>query len=329
MGCTDFTLLSLVRRDIENIESIVLYRAVGGIGDAVMIVPAITALRKEYGKDAKIVIVTIPYCAPIFFNNPDIDYVVNAEQFTGVDACRDYFEKLGSLFITLSNPCPSSIYEASNEPNIYRSRQELFCEACGVQYKIENNRLFVTDHDNMVARKAIPFDQYVVVHCSSNSKFRDLPHYHTDYLIKLLSERLEPSNMGVVLISHGWKYKHHKRKNIIRVLQPPLSHTIAVINNSMGLIGSDSMGIHVAGALGLPSYGIFGMTNPEMRMAYPKADWYRRYNRCHRQYCWYHPCVFRFCLKAINMKHVADDFLDFIFDLGGKYDEKIRVKRTI
>jgi ADP-heptose:LPS heptosyltransferase len=314
--CTDFEFLSNVRKAIEKKESMVIYRNVGGIGDAVMIVPAITALRKEFGNRIKIVIVTLPYCAPVFFNNPDIDFVVDGNQFASIEMCREYFEKLGSLFIALSNPCPSAMYEASNEPEIHKSRQQLFCEACGVKYKIENNKLFVSEEDNTIARQAIKLDRYVVVHCSSNSKFRDLPHYHTDFLIKKLSEKLKPEGIGVVLISHNWKYKHHKRDNIVRVLQPPLRHTIAVINNSMGLIGADSMGVHVAGALGLPTYGLFGMTNPNMRMLYPVSSWYKGYNRCHRQYCWYHPCAFRFCLKAISMEKVSEDFINFIFTKG-------------
>lgn len=312
MGSSDFTNPLVVAREIKGKESIVLYRNVGGIGDAVMITPAITALRKEFGFGIKIIVVAIPYIAPIFFNNPYIDYIVNGQQFESIDSCRNFFESLGSLFVGLSNPCPSAIYESDNEPTIYKSRQELFCEACGVDFDKNNSRIFISEQDNEVSLNAIPFDKYVVIHCSSNSRFRDLPNYHTDYLIRYISDQMYPH--GVVLISHNWKYKHHRRKNIIRVIHPPLQHTIAVINNSLGLIGADSMGVHVAGALNKPSYGIFGMTDPKCRMLYPIADWYKGYTRCKRQYCWYHPCIFRFCLKSLDMKDVGRKFLDFVFD---------------
>jgi len=310
-----FTDAKNIKALVGNSESVVFYRNVGGIGDAVMIVPSITAYRKQYGKDVKMIVATVSYCLPVFYNNPDVDYIVNTDQFKSTMDCRIFFEYIGSLFIQLSDPCPCSIYESSHEPLILKSRQELFAEACGVEFLIENNRMFVSDLDNKIAKKSVGYDKYIVVHCSSNSKFRSLPHAHVDYLVKYLAKRLNP--IGVVLISHDWKYKYSKYDNVTRVISSPMNHIIAIINNSIGLIGPDSMGVHVAGALGIPSYGIFGMTDPKCRMLYDKAGWYSGYHRCKKQHCWYHPCLFRFCLNAINIKDVAEKFLTF---LGG-YNE--------
>jgi ADP-heptose:LPS heptosyltransferase len=322
MNNTGFSKLEDVIDDIKNQDSIVLYRDVGGIGDAAMITGAVTGLRRGYGKGIRIIVATIPYVAPVFYSNPDIDWIIDSSQFdrihadgvvdygSGKNTCQTIFEKYGALFIGLSHPCPSSQYEAINEPltrrntRIIKSRQELFTEACGIKFKKGDCRLYLSDIEKDSFHP--PFKNYMVFHVKSNSKSRNLPNNHIDYLTSLLSKRYE----GVVLLSHEYKYKLGKYNNVIKLDRLPLREIMITIALSNMVIGVDSMGLHIGGGFGIPLYGIFGTVDPEMRLAgYPNASWYTGYKRCSRKPCWYHPCIFGFCMKSINIRNLADDIL--------------------
>jgi ADP-heptose:LPS heptosyltransferase len=207
-----FSKLQTVIDDIKNHDSIVIYRDIGGIGDGVMITGAVTGLRREFQKSIKIVVATIPYVAPVFFNNPDVDWIVDSSQFdrvhadgaidygSGRDICREIFEKHGSVFYGLSHPCPSAQYESINEPlpkrntRIVKSRQQLFSESCGVAFVKGDCHLYLSD----IERDSFhpPYKEYIVFHLKSNSKSRNLPNNHIDYMIKLLSK-----HFNIVLLS--------------------------------------------------------------------------------------------------------------------------------
>jgi len=316
-----FTRLETVIDDIKNHDSIVLYRDIGGIGDAVMITGAITGLRRGFKDSIRIVVATIPYVAPVFYNNPDIDWIIDSSQFdrmhgtsvdfgSGKDICRTIFEKAGSLFIGLSHPCPSAQYESANEPlpkrntSIIKSRQELFSQACDVKYERGDCHLYISDNEQDAFLK--PFEDYLIFHVKSNSKSRNLPNNHIDYLTSLLAKKFE----GVVLLSHEYKYKLHKHSNVVKLDRKPLRDVMTVIANSRMVIGVDSMGLHIGGGFNLPLYGLFGTVDPAMRLGgYNKSTWYDGYKRCSRKPCWYHPCIFGFCMKSINIGNIADDIV--------------------
>jgi len=314
-----FSDIKTVIDDIHNHDSVLIYRDVGGIGDAAMITGAVTGIRRGLGKDIRIIVATIPYCSPVFYNNPDVNWLIDSTQFdrvhydgaidygSGKDICKGIFESNGSMFFGLSHPCPSALYESQNEPNIQRSRQDLFSEACGVKFKVGDCAIYPTQEELLIAKKAIPFDKYTVFHVKSNAKSRDLPKYHVDNLARLLSK-----HTNLVLLSHDWKYRLYKYKNIVRVVRTPLREIIAIIANSEMLVGVDSMGVHLAGSLRVPVFGLFGTVNPRMRLGgYPNATWYSGYHRCKRQPCWYHPCIFGFCMRSISMKDVMESIMWF------------------
>lgn len=308
--------IDIVISSIRGKDAIVVYRGIGGIGDAVMITGAVHGLRREYGSDIIIIVATIPYCAPIFYYNPDVDYIVDSTKFdrisksniiygSGKDICRKVFESVGSIFISLSHECPCAIYESSNEPNIHKSRQELFARACDIKYRKGQCKVYTNDEELEHASKYIPYDKYIVFQSSSANSTRDLPKYHCNSLTSILSSRLATKGYGLVSLLPG---RNHK--NIIHITNTSLRHIISIVSKADMLVGIDSMGIHVAGALDVPIYGIFGPTNPAMRLSdYNNAAWYKGYSKCKRQPCWYHPCIFRQCMKRISMGDLASDIV--------------------
>lgn len=323
----DVAPINDVLDDIKNKESVVLYRDIGGVGDAIMITGAITGLRRELGDSIKIVVATTPQCAPVFYNNPRVDWIIDSTKYdfihgdqavdygSGQSIVRNLFENTGSLFIPLSHPCPSAFYESNNEPVrkkrrtvIAKSRQELFAETCGVKFKHGDCEIYLTPDEVRFSRKLVKHKRYIVLHVQSNSKSRNLPKYHIDNLIRLLSKKL--GDTGLVLISHNWDYKHEERGNVTRIINSPLRSVFGVIANSDMLVGVDSMGCHAAGALRVPVFGIFGTVDPKMRLgAYPNATWYKGYTKCKWMPCWYHPCVFNYCMKCINIDDLSDKII--------------------
>jgi ADP-heptose:LPS heptosyltransferase len=316
-----FSKLETVIEDIKNNDSVVLYRDIGGIGDGVMITGAVAGLRRGFKDSIRIVVATIPYVAPVFFNNPDVDWIVDSSQFdrihsngvvdfgSGKDVCKTIFEKYGSLFIGLSHPCPSAQYESINEPlpnrdtHISKSRQVLFAEACGGKFEKGDCRLYLSDAERDSFHP--PYENYIVFHVKSNSKSRNLKNSHIDYMANLLSRYF-----NVVLLSHEYKYKHSGNGRIIKLGRKPLREIMQTIAFSDMVIGVDSMGLHVGGGFGITLYGLFGTIDPRMRLeGYHNSFWYNGYNRCRRKPCWYHPCIFGFCMKAINIRNLVDDIV--------------------
>lgn len=308
-----------VLHNINNKESIVIYRDVGGIGDAVMITGAIHGLRKEWGSDIIIIIATIPYCAPVFYYNPDVDYIIDSSQFDrvhkdgkvdyggGKNICRSVFESAGSLFISLSHECPCSEYESANEPGISKSRQRLFAEACGLKYHKGYCKVYTDSEELEGIKDLIPYDKYIVYQCKSTERSRNIPGYHNKKLIHILSRKLNDIGYGLVILSYN---SNIRGSNITNISDVSLRNSISIISRSIMLVGIDSMGVHIAGACGVPVYGIFGPTDPEMRLSdYSNTAWYKGYSKCKREPCWYHPCLLNFCMRSISMDDLASDIV--------------------
>ena len=54
----------------------VVSRPVGGIGDAIMILPSLTALKKQIGDDL-LIVSCVDYVKPIFAHNPYVDIIMS------------------------------------------------------------------------------------------------------------------------------------------------------------------------------------------------------------------------------------------------------------
>lgn len=279
----------------------VFHRPVGGIGDAVMLLPAITGLKKQVGNDL-VVVSCVDYIAPIFEHHPYIDYIMS---YTGEQISKgiDYralcaLQDVGSVVHRYFSPCPAAVYEAENNPDIIKPRQDIFCDHAGVKFDIDNYCLTLTDDE-----KDIPLGEgmkYIVVQIRSHDRWRDYRHMKwlleelarvgrkKDFLVITVDSTIDPEVQGVKAYTH---------RNIRFIL--------GLISGAMLLIGPDSAWIHAAGALRVPTLGLFGPTNPAVRLRYHNVHWMPRFRRCGRQYCWYQPCVWRFCLATLRPKRIV------------------------
>ncbi len=313
----------------------VIYRDVGGIGDASMILPSITALRRQVGENELIIVATVPYCFPIYINNPNIDYIIDSTKWDNGKTIPDSvtmmadefireFNNYGAVVFRLSNKCPCASYEVKNcskdVTDIVTPRQKIFADSIGVEFSEDDYCLIPTDSELDSASNLIEFSRYIVLHAHSNDKSRDYPEFLNNALIKVLSSLGRDKDFGVVVLQKE-KVKY-KESNIKYLYNLEFRKVIAIIKRSMGLIGPDSMGVHVAGAMGVPNYGIFGPSDPNVRLKYKSSSWNDRFKKCNRQYCWYRPCVLRFCLRTL----VPEDIVSAAWEkMGEVKDETYRI----
>lgn len=275
----------------------VFHRPVGGIGDAVMMLPAVTALKKQVGDDL-VIMSCIDYIAPIFENHPYIDYMMS---YTGAEISggNDYrtlcaLQNAGSVIHRYYHPCPAAIYESEHNPDIIRPRQDIFCDHVGVRFDVDNYFLTLTEEE-----KDIPLGEgmrYIVVQVRSHDWWRDYKHMNwllaelarvgrkRDFLVITVDSTVNPDVDGVKSYTHR-----------------SIRFVLGLISGALMLVGPDSAWIHAAGALEIPTLGLFGPTNPAVRLRYRNAYWMPPgLCRAGRQYCWYQPCVWRFCLARLR-----------------------------
>jgi len=296
----------------------VVWRPVPGVGDMVMINPGLTALKFQIGSDP-LIVSCLDYIAPIARMNPSVDYVLpySADE---VDVHQDrkdleVLEMFGSVVYRLYDPCPASKYESEFNPyymdefgrtvtthrNITKSRQEVFAKTLGVEFNIANyNMRLDEEYDSRWSKLGVSGGRYVVIQLRSHDIWRDYPK--VTWLIHEMVSLGKKMDFSIVTIDSVMEVSITGVESVAGV---ELENTAAVIKNALMLIGPDSMGVHLAGAFKTPTLGLFGPTNPRIRLQYLNANWmpkHKVFNRtCPRQYCWYTPCKYQYCMTSLSM----------------------------
>jgi len=295
----------------------VVWRPVPGIGDMVMISPGLTALKSEIGDDP-LIVSCLDYIAPIARMNPAVDYVLAYHQ-DEVDRHQDredleMLDGIGSVIYRLYDPCPASKYESEFNPyymdefgrtvptyrDIVRSRQEIFAKAMGVKFSVANYNMKLEEEYEDRWSKLGAGGRYVAVQIRSHDAWRDYPKM--GWLLHELVALGKKMDFGVVAIDSTQVVD---MKGVESLAGLELMNTVAIIKRALMLVGPDSMGVHVAGAFGVPTLGLFGPTNPRIRLQYTNAHWMPRHKAlgrvCPRQYCWYTPCKYQYCMTSLSM----------------------------
>lgn len=303
-------LYSIVR---STADVHIVYRPIPGVGDATTIMPGLTGMRIKLGEKSIIVVYGLEYANTIFEHNDCIDFIVplkteevttNSEmdqyQDAGDKSClrEDYKQILRlrgmdcSLYM-LQHPCPCGHHEKNTDPMLRRSRQEIFSEACGVEFDIDNYNFVLHDEDLEAKKKLELPDRYVVIGMKTSTWWKD--YRYTERLVWRLKRLGRKFDFHVVTMDEHIRYP---LKGVYGLIEQKLTDLYGVIAQSLMTISLDSAYAHVAGALEVPVFGIYGPTPPEKFLRYKKVCWLSRFDRCDRQYCWYKPCKLRRCLSV-------------------------------
>ncbi len=201
----------------------------------------------------------------------------------------------------------------STGKEIKKSRQQIFCDVVGIPFSLDNYDVKFSEKELQIADDVVGNNDVVGIHMRTSTHQRDYK-----YMVDLVEYVASKVN-AVITFDHEWEYEG-RRSNIISSLHG-IREKMAIISKLKILIGPDSFAIHAAAALGIPTYGIFGPTDPACRLThYKNAAWSGKWKLptlrgglklgCGRQYCWYKTCKFRGCLNARSPRFYWNDAIE-------------------
>ena len=281
---------------LRNKEHVLVWRNVGGLGDIIM-QSAIARELKNKNPNCFIIYQVPEQYLAIPKHNPYVDK-------TEVVECP-FTENGFDRTIKLSQPCPASVYESIKEPNITKSRIDLFLEAGKIRtenkslvYKIEDaERKWV---EEFLSRNKVLNKIKIGFELRTAEPRRDWPYFKE--LAKLLKK---DKKIKIFIFDHSEKMAW-KDKDVINICGFTIEDLAAIVERMDLMICPDSGLAHLAGALGTKILGLFGPTDPRMRLnTYKNIDWIWLRNKCKESPCWYsYPCGNSRCMKEIKPRDV-------------------------
>jgi hypothetical protein len=300
-------------RDPEMAERVLVTRAMGGVGDLIMMTPGLHALARRRGQPVHLGIKNSFF--PIFSGNPD---VVLHDIDSELEPWR-YGRWYNLSF------CPSGLYESRHRPNVRKARIELFAKGMGISIKELKEvglkpRLFLTDDslrmaDEFMAEHRLTSDGCSVVGVQPFSRDTYKDYQRMDKVILELAKKFK------VMIFHHVSVRIPTNPNIIQVFGRPLTEVMAILTKCNVLVCVDSALLHAAAAFDIPTVALFGPIDGNRGTKfYPQARVVsaRKGFRC--MPCWRNedtPCHLTggqesACLTAIDEREVValvDDIL--------------------
>ena len=278
---------------LRNRMHILVWRNVGGVGDILMQSAIARELKIVYPDSYIVYQVPEKYLA-IPKHNSYVDEAQIVE--------NPFVEGTYDKTVKLSNPCPASIYELTREPNVARDRIDLFLNMAGIKTK---NKELVYEIKNHERKKAVEFlrknkalDKIKIgFELRSIEKRRDWTEWKK--LAELIHKNIK--NSKIFIFDHD-KHMTWKDKRVVDVCGSSIEDVAAIIEKLDLIIGPDSGLLHLAGAVGTKILGLFGPTNPMMRLnTYKNADWICLTKKYCKGFCWYnYPCGDSKCMKLIS-----------------------------
>ncbi|MDH4071370.1 MAG: hypothetical protein OEV30_13215, partial [Ignavibacteria bacterium] len=134
----------VVRRKGSVRKSVLITRAMGGIGDLLMMTPGLHALKQKIG-DNQIILAVPKRYFPVFEGNPDVE-LADIE-----DGKLDYSGH--RKWLNFSD-CPASRVESRTAPRVRKSRIEIFAAAMGIgplgRIRMDHRpRYFLSERDRL------------------------------------------------------------------------------------------------------------------------------------------------------------------------------------
>ena len=305
-------MLPAILRRLDRIEEkvrtlepqkmrILVWRNTGGLGDIVMQSVIARQLKRTYPNSHVVFQVPEKYLA-IPQHNKHIDEA----QIANTPFMDEGYEKV----VKLSDPCPASMYETKIK-NITRSRIYLFLSAAGI--KTDDKRLSyqVRPDEKEWAKKFIEENgatgkTKIGLGLKSYEKQRGWDRW--EELIKFYNEDVKIFAFHNEAIVSPF----NRDKKVIRVYGFSIEKVAAIIEQLDLIIGPDSGLLHLAGAVETKVLGLFGPTNPLMRLRTYEGAWIWLNHVCDRAPCWYSYCGTPKCMSSISPKMVYEKSISMI-----------------
>lgn len=291
-------------------------RPVSGIGDAVMLRPALVANIKKFPDDRHIIYSVYPY-SELYKDIVGLE-VIDTQGAT-LDNKLELIESElgeGDVYYNVYNSC--AIYETENQPykvvydkygkaeaipsgrHIILSRQQIWCSVIGVDFDVNNYDVIFSEEELHKASYYKGYGRYMFLHMESADSWRS--YQYRQMLVDYFAKKYD----GYVFVLDQHFQYLGKCKNVVTFGTVPIRVMWAIIANATLMVGVDSAGVHLAGSAKVPTFGIFGSTDPKMRLLYDRVAWLEKFSRIRkcRQPCWYLPCKHLSCLKSVSPRRI-------------------------
>jgi len=267
------------RVTVDSARNILVTRAMGGIGDLLMMTPGLHELKKKH--PTREIHLAIPHrYFSVFKNNPDVVTVdINEYPIEPLNYWR---------WFNLSD-CPAARRESRTAPRVRQNRVEIFARALGV------GRLSVSIADKkpryVVSAEERALQERFWVHHNLNGKtvigvqlhaeesYRDYPHMAQ--LVRTLAQRYE------VLVFDDSKITESFGPRAIPVCGMEMREAFAIASGCDAIICPDSAFVHLAAALDIPCVALYGPIDGAIRTKdYPKCMYLDVRNELPCVPCW-------------------------------------------
>jgi ADP-heptose:LPS heptosyltransferase len=277
-------------------------RKVGGIGDVLMVTPALRQLKRDYPD------IHLTYALDMHTTGNNV-YYESMKNCPFVDQLVDArFVKHGEYDAVVDVSAVCIRYERSELPPV--NRVDLFSKAMGLRivgdkrswYQVEASE--ATWAKAQVASYRSSGKKIVVLHTASMEGKRCWP---IDKYIEMIDEAKEEQlAVQFVILDFNSKYGDWgAHDNCVDFSRTTIREMAALIQEADVFIGPDSGPMHIAGAVGTQSLVLFGSIPPEARINYYPTHKAIALSGLSCLGCWYKQCPYDVkCMRDIDAMHV-------------------------
>lgn len=232
---------------------VLVARAMGGIGDLLMMQPGLEALAKRHGRPVEF---AVPHkFFAVFAHDPNVRLidiegpVIDMSQY--------------SAYVDLSL-CPAGRYESRKRPNVDRGRVELFAGGMGVTRQELTaqgwhiNRYGAPDEeafcDEFLARHGLGERPVIGVQPYSRDSYKD--HTGIGEIIAELARTYD------IIVFHHVINGLPQGPGLANTAGLPLAQSLALVSRLRAMVSVDSAFLHAAAAYDVPVIALFGPTDP-------------------------------------------------------------------
>jgi tetratricopeptide (TPR) repeat protein len=280
-------------------KGVLVTRAMGGVGDLLMMTPGLHALRLQSGAPVSLAVPRRYF--PLFEGNPDVRLL---------DIHSRLEPAAWGMWLNQTD-CPAARTEARQAPRVRRNRIQIFARGLGVRGRALRSmdrkpRYFLSEaerafRDRFLGEHGIRHRRIVGVQLRADESYRDYPRMPE--LVEALARE------HVVLLFDAGPIQGYERPGVVKVDRHGLRQALALLSGCDVVVAPDSAFVHASAALELPCVALFGPTDGRVRTAdYPLCRFLdaRRELRCVP--CWRNeeiPCALTGMKRSVCLGEIG------------------------
>ena len=337
-----------MKLDKDKIKKILVIKF-GGIGDILLTTPVLPNL-KSYFPEAEINFLTLRHSRDILIDNPYLSRAFTYDKSEDKSWCliKNIRSQKYDLVIDLfGNPRTALITFLSGAKYRFgfkfRGRNYAYNikikgrggEVHNVEFNLDSLRKLeipITSRKmylpfNIVHRefadefiKSNNIDSKKIIGISKTGGWESKRYKRDDY-VELINRLNELYDVNIILFWGNKKEKENceyikvkiAKRNVFLIPDSPIRYLGAIISRCDLVIGNDSGPLHIAVAVGVPTLGIYGPTNPKLQGPYGEKNLYVVNEKLDCLYCNLLTCpIGNICMTELSKDKILDKVKELI-----------------